>query len=95
MSYGSGQQYDIFVYNEQNEEVFKWSNNKAFTSALIVRNLLKEGKLTFNEEWSLKNNKGNPIPPGNYTIVVRVMIGITSKTINPDDLTAKTILEVI
>jgi hypothetical protein len=94
ISYGSGQQYDIWVYNEQNEEIYTWSNNKAFTEALIVRELGETGELTFKENWTLKDNQGKSIPPGKYTIKVEVMIGIESGTISPDELTAKALIEI-
>ncbi len=95
ISYASGQKYDIFIYNEQNEEVYKWSINKPFTEALIVRNFIKDDKLNFNEEWNLKDNKGNLVPPGKYTIEVKIMINLKSETIKPDDLTSRTICEII
>lgn len=94
ISHGSGQQFDIWAYNEQNDEVYKWSNNKAFTQALIARELNKSGQLTFNEEWNLKDNEGNPVPAGKYTIEVRVMIGLESGTISPDELVAKSYIEI-
>jgi hypothetical protein len=93
ISYGSGQQYDIIlVYNEQNEEVYKWSLNKAFTEDLIVRELDKSGQLTFNKEWNLNDNTDNPIPTGEYTIAVKIMIGLESGDIIPDELGAKSII---
>ncbi|MZQ85612.1 hypothetical protein GQF01_26170 [Paenibacillus sp. 5J-6] len=97
ISYGSGQQYDIFIYNEKKEEIYRWSINRAFTQALIIRNLKKDDKLIFNEEWNLKNKKRHAVPPGKYTIEVEVMIDLNSEgivRIHPDDLTAKTIFEV-
>jgi hypothetical protein len=94
LKYGSGQQFDIWVYNEQNEEVYRWSNDKAFTQALIETELSKSGQLTFNEDWNLEDNKGNPIPAGKYTIEVRVMIGLETGTISQDELTAKTFIEI-
>ncbi|KRE92123.1 hypothetical protein ASG89_33725 [Paenibacillus sp. Soil766] len=95
ISYGSGQKYDIIIYNEQNEEIYKWSINKAFTQALIVRNFIQDDKLNFNEEWNLKDNKGNLVPPGKYTIEVKIMINLKSETTNQDELTARTICEII
>jgi hypothetical protein len=94
VSFGSGQKYDIWVYNEQNEEVFKWSNKYAFTQALIEQEIGKEGKLIFHEEWNLLDNKGNPVPAGKYTIEIKVMIGLISGTISQDELIAKSIIEV-
>jgi hypothetical protein len=92
ITYGSGQQYDILIYNEQHEEVYKWSHNKAFTMALITRQLDKSGQLVFYEEWNLKDNKDTPVPAGKYTIVVRVMIELESGNMNPEELIAKSIV---
>lgn len=97
ISYGSGQKYDIFIYNAQNEEIYRWSINKAFTQALIVTTMKKDSKLVFNEQWNLKDNKGNIVPPGKYTIKVEVMIASNSEEIHQihsDDLTARTVYEV-
>ncbi|NOU86467.1 hypothetical protein GC102_11885 [Paenibacillus sp. LMG 31460] len=96
ISYGSGQKYDIFIYNEQKKEIYKWSINKAFTQALIIRGFKNNEKLTFNEEWNLNDNKGNPVPSGNYTIVVKVMIDIDMESgkISPYDLTDKSMIEI-
>jgi hypothetical protein len=94
ITHGSGRRYDIWVYNEQNEEVYRWSLNKAFTLALIERELKKSGEITFNEEWNLLDNEGKPVPAGKYTLEVKVMIGLESETINPDELTAKSTIEI-
>jgi hypothetical protein len=97
ISQGSGHKYDIFIYNEQNEKVYDWSINKAFTQALIVRDLNKNEKLIFNEEWNLNDNKGKPVPSGNYLIVVKVMIDIDTKPgkISPYDLTDQSKIEIV
>ncbi|WP_176220667.1 BsuPI-related putative proteinase inhibitor [Cohnella massiliensis] len=92
--HGSGQRYDFWVYNEKDEEVYRWSYNKAFTAALIERELKKSEKLEFDEVWHLKDNEGEPVPPGKYTVVVMVMIGLESGTISQDELITKSIIEV-
>ena len=97
ISYGSGQQYDIFIYNEKKEEIYRWSINRAITQAGIVRNMKKDDKLIFNEQWNLKDNKRHVVPPGKYTMKVEVMVDLYSEEIpriHPDDLTAGAIFEV-
>ncbi len=89
IAHGSGQQYDISVYNEQGEEVYRWSYNKAFTQALIQRKLKQGDQLDFEEEWRLADSNGEPVPAGNYTIEITVMIGLESGNISPDELTAR------
>jgi len=92
--HGSGQRYDIWVYNDKDEEVYRWSHDKAFTQALIEFELKKSGQLEFDEEWNLQDDEGNPVPSGKYTIVVKVMIGLESGTISQDELIAKAIVEI-
>jgi hypothetical protein len=89
INHSSGQKYDIWVLNDQDEEVYRWSYNKAFTQALIERGLSKSGQLDFDESWNLQDNDGKPIPAGQYTIMVKVMIGLESGTISQDELMAK------
>ncbi|NOU97135.1 hypothetical protein GC093_28495 [Paenibacillus sp. LMG 31456] len=94
ISHSSGQKYDIFVYNEQQDEVYKWSNNKAFTEALIVRSLKKDEKLAFAEEWNLKDASGESVPPGTYKIQIKGMITLKSGVISPDELTDTATIEI-
>lgn len=94
ISYGSGQQFDIWINNVQNKEIYRWSFDKAFTQALIETDFGKSGQLTFHEEWNLKDNEGHLVPSGKYTISVRVVIGLKLGAISQDELTAKTIIEI-
>jgi len=89
ITYGSGQKYDVWVHNEKDEVVYQWSLNKAFTQALIVRDFKNAGRIEFAEGWDLQDNEGNPVPPGQYSIVVKVMIGLEAGTISEDELTAR------
>ncbi len=61
---------------------------------MIGRELKKSGRLVFDEVWNLQDNEGEPVPPGKYTVVVMVMIGLESGTISQDELITKSIIEV-
>ncbi|PZE22306.1 BsuPI-related putative proteinase inhibitor [Paenibacillus xerothermodurans] len=87
ISHGSGQHYDIVVYDSLDQEVYRWSVNKAFTQALIVRTLQKDDQLSFNEVWDLLDSEGKRAPPGDYKVQVHVMIGLKNAEISPDELT--------
>ncbi len=63
-------------------------------TSLIGRELKKSGRLVFDEVWNLQDNEGEPVPPGKYTVVVMVMIGLESGTISQDELITKSIIEV-
>lgn len=94
ITYGSGQKYDFWIHNEKDEEVYRWSFGKSFTQALIERELLNSEVIEFNEAWDLHDNEGNPVPPGQYTITVKVMIGLEEGTIRQDELTARYAVEI-
>ncbi|MFD0675403.1 MULTISPECIES: BsuPI-related putative proteinase inhibitor [unclassified Paenibacillus] len=94
ISHSSGQQYDIFVYDEHNAEVYRWSNNKAFTEALIVRGLKIDEQLAFNEEWNLLDNHGSQVPPGTYKVQVKLMIHLKSGVITPEELMSTSTIEI-
>lgn len=93
ITHGSGQQYDIWIYNDRDEEVYRWSHNKAFTQALIVRGLGDSEQLSFEEEWDLRDSNGEPVPAGTYTVAVEVMIGMDEGTIDRGSLKAQSTVE--
>jgi len=72
ITHASGYRYDFIVFNAQDEEVYTWSYDKAFTEALIVRELGKGQSLDYSEEWNLKDNDGNPVPNGEYRIALTI-----------------------
>ena len=88
ITYGSGQQYDVWIYNGKDEEVYRWSFDKAFTQALIDKEFKHSEVIEFDEVWDLKDNEGNPVPPGQYSIAVKVMIGLREGNISQNELTA-------
>ncbi|SYX84984.1 BsuPI-related putative proteinase inhibitor [Paenibacillus alvei] len=94
LSYSS-QKYEIIVNNENNEEVFNWSDNKAFTQELIIHDLKKDGELSFTAEWNLKDKAKKKVPKGRYTVQVKMLVDVTSDTASSTSpkLIASTVVE--
>ena len=69
LMFSSGKKYDYFIYDENNLLVYKWSNDKLFTMALVFKTLPKEEFLSFDEIWNYVDNDGNPVEVGEYHIV--------------------------
>ncbi len=92
--FASGQQYDFWVYNEQQEEIYRWSGDKSFISMLLERELGPEEELVFHEQWDLHDRRGNPVPPGTYTVVVGILAGSESGAIPVEERTARIVLEI-
>jgi hypothetical protein len=95
LSFGSGQQYDFVVYDSRNEEVYRWSNDKAFTLALVEMDLRKGDSLSYAESWDLKDNDGNPVPKGAYTIKVWITAHVIVKDAkaSPEGMEAEAAIE--
>lgn len=69
LSFSSGKKYDYFIYDENDLLVYKWSNDKLFTMAVVFKTLPKEEFFSFDEIWNYVDNDGNPVEEGEYHIV--------------------------
>ncbi len=63
--FASGQQFDLVLRNEKGEIVYRWSDGKAFTQALMTIEL-GHGEKNFVVETPLTDRAGAPLPPGHY-----------------------------
>ncbi|WP_058486473.1 M56 family metallopeptidase [Defluviitalea phaphyphila] len=93
--FNSGQKFDILITDNNGIEVYRWSNDKFFTQAIINVELEKNEKLSFSEVWDYKDNEGNRVLPGKYTVKVKILARLeNNKIINPDELTTVKDIEV-
>ncbi len=75
--------------------MYRWSHDKGFATAIIDTKLKKDEKLFFSEVWDYKDNKGNRVLPGKFTITVKILAKLESgKIISHDELTAAKDIEV-
>lgn len=65
--FNSGQQYDLAIRDEAGQQVYLWSEGKAFTLAL-GRLELSPGERTFLLEARLADRTGRTLPPGRYLV---------------------------
>ncbi|HKM16638.1 MAG: hypothetical protein GX228_02340 [Firmicutes bacterium] len=71
--FSSGQQYEIIITNEAGEEVYRYSDDRFFTMALVFKNLTPGETLTWQEAWDLTNKVGEKLRSGKYTAAIRVL----------------------
>lgn len=74
----TGQRYEIVVRNERGEEVWRWSDGKAFTQAAQAVTIA--GYLQFEEIVPLTDSVGRPLPPGQYSIEGMILGGAYAAT---------------
>ena len=70
LHFGSGLQYDVIITNENNQEVYRWSDGRDFTMALVDKVLEDGTKWSFNDVWNLKDKNGTMVAPGEYKVKV-------------------------
>lgn len=68
VTFPSGQEFDFFVYNQNNELVYRWSDGKMFIMAIHETVLPAEEQIQIQEVWDGRDKNGKVVPPGEYRI---------------------------
>lgn len=74
LMFGSGQQFEVTITNEAGEEVYKYSDNKFFTMALIYKNLNPGEAIKWQDEWNMTNKEGKKLTSGKYTAKINILV---------------------
>ncbi|WP_194841343.1 BsuPI-related putative proteinase inhibitor [Salinibacillus xinjiangensis] len=73
LSFSSGQQYEIVVRDAATkEEVYRFSEGRFFTEALIFEEIEPDKTLTWEFEWNYEGREGK-IEPGEYMATVTLL----------------------
>ncbi|MFN7251743.1 MAG: BsuPI-related putative proteinase inhibitor [Anaerobacillus sp.] len=67
IQFPSGQQFEIIVRNQDNQEVYRYSDGKMFTMALVMREIAPSETLVWRDEWE-------EATPGLYTVTGELQI---------------------
>ena len=73
LMFSSGQQFEITVTNEKEEEVYKFSDGKAFTMALIYETIEPGEAITWSDEWDRTDKEGNYLESGKYKAKIEIL----------------------
>ena len=66
--YRTTQRYDIVISDAEGKEMWRWSRDKAFGEVLEQVSLQASETRSFDESWDQRDNDGQPVPTGNYTV---------------------------
>ncbi|WAA12492.1 BsuPI-related putative proteinase inhibitor [Fervidibacillus halotolerans] len=90
LSFSSGQKYDFWIYNDQNNLLYQWSEGKMFTMALETIPLQPNERLVFNESWDFIGRNGKKVnEKGVFQIVFQITGTIEGEgkiNVNREDL---------
>lgn len=71
--HSSGQQFEVTVFDQDGSEVYRFSDDKAFTMALIYRDLTAGESLSWRDSWNLADKSGERIKSGEYSVEIEVL----------------------
>lgn len=73
LQFGSGQQFEIIIRDEKNEEVYRYSEGQFFTMALVYISLNPGESLQWQAEWDMKDKDGKIVSPGRYRAGIEIL----------------------
>ena len=74
LQFGSGQQFELVIRDEKDEEVYRYSDGKFFTMALVYRRINPGESLRWQDQWDLRDKAGNVVSPGRYRAEIEIMV---------------------
>ena len=88
LMFSSGQQFEITVTDEAGNEVYRYSDGKFFTLALLNKTINPGESLKWQDEWDLTNKDGEKIISGNYKAEIKILTSSETEKIDDSELTA-------
>jgi len=73
LQFGSGQQFELVISDDQGEEVYRYSDDKFFTMALVYKNIKPGESLSWQDEWDLTDKEGKKVSGGKYHAVINIL----------------------
>jgi len=74
LQFGSGQQFEVVITDEDDQEVYRYSDDKFFTMALIFKNINPGESIKWKDEWDMTNKQGEKLTSGEYKAEVKVIV---------------------
>lgn len=74
LPFGSGQQFELVIIDEKDEEVYRYSDGKFFTLALVYKQINPGESLRWQDQWDLRDKEGNVVSPGRYRAEIEIMV---------------------
>ncbi|MGI6491536.1 MAG: LysM peptidoglycan-binding domain-containing protein [Peptococcaceae bacterium] len=84
LRYRTSQRFDLIVRRgTEQREVWRWSAGRSFAQATASVRLQPGERQVFRATWDQRNNRGQQVAPGNYTIeAVNVATGLANQSVS-------------
>jgi len=73
LMFGSGQQFEITISDEEGKEVYRYSDDKFFTMALVYKDIAPGESLKWHDEWNMTNKEGEKLTSGKYKAQINIL----------------------
>lgn len=93
LPFGSGQQFELVVKDEKDEEVYRYSEGKFFTMALVYKRINPGEALRWQDQWDLRDKEGNMVSPGRYRAEIEIMVIPEEDGVKIEDRQLRTTIE--
>jgi len=70
----TGQQFELTITDEKGNEVYRYSDGKFFTLALIMKTINPGESIKWQDEWDMKDKDGNKLTSGKYKAKIEIMV---------------------
>jgi hypothetical protein len=74
LKFGSGQQFEVAITDEEGKEVYRYSDDKCFTMALIYKNIAPGESIKWQDEWDMTNKEGERLASGKYKAQIDILV---------------------
>jgi hypothetical protein len=74
LKFSSGQQFEIVITDQNGEEVYRFSDNKFFTMALLLKTVIPGEAIKWQDQWNMTNKKGEKLTSGSYKAKITIMV---------------------
>lgn len=93
LPFGSGQQFELVVKDEKGKEVYRYSDGKFFTMAIVYKQLKPGESLRWQDQWDLRDKEGNVVNPGRYRAEIEIMVIPEEDGVKIEDHQLRTTIE--
>ncbi|HHW00425.1 MAG TPA: hypothetical protein GXX36_12830 [Clostridiaceae bacterium] len=89
--FGSGQQFEITITDEKGEEVYRYSDDKFFTMAIVTKSINPGESLKWQDTWDMTNKDGEKLTSGKYKAKIDILVipEEDGEKIDPSQLTTE------
>jgi len=74
LNFSSGQQFELTITDEEGNEVYRYSDGKFFTMALVFKTINPGESLKWQDEWDMTDKNGEKVGPGKYKAVITILV---------------------